>query len=99
MRPRLAQAGRRRGIGGKGKDEAVKKRKRPLSDTAANNAKTQRRGGGGGGGPRGMGRSCEQKGRKVTTPGPSGKNFVNIRTQDIPSRQLLKARPSKKSDE
>jgi hypothetical protein len=29
-----------------------------------------------------MGRSCEEKGRKVTTPGPSGKNFVNIRTQD-----------------
>jgi hypothetical protein len=97
MRPRLAQAGRRRGIGGKGKDEAVKKRKRPLSDTAANNAKTQRRGGRGR--ARGMGRSCEEKGRKVTTPGPSGKNFVNIRTQDIPSRQLLKARPSKKSDE
>jgi len=85
MRPRLAQAGRLRGIGGKGKEEAVKKRQRPLPDTAANKAKRQRRGGRGR--ARGMERSCEEKGRKVTTPGPSGKNFVNIRTQDKKARQ------------
>ena len=36
-----AQAWRLRGIGGKGKEEAGKKRKRRLSDTSANKSKKQ----------------------------------------------------------